>query len=99
MFPLVENLISREISCIYFIIYMYIYIYFTQQGSDAHDTMPFSSFGLLHPARPMSAQLENYMRLVNLRHMAHINCGATQESIENHTFRYKYKRVMYYIFV
>lgn len=62
------------------------------QGSDAHDTMPFSSFGLLHPARPMSAQLENYMRLVNLRHMAHINCGATQESIESHTFRYKYKR-------
>ena len=56
---------------------VYIYIYFTQQGSDAHDTMPFSSFGLLHPARPMSAQLENYMRLVNLRHMAHINYETT----------------------
>ncbi|KAK1134899.1 hypothetical protein K0M31_007666 [Melipona bicolor] len=62
------------------------------QGSDAHDMMPFSSLGLLHPARQMSAQLENYMRLVDLRRMAAISCGATQESIESHTFRHKYKR-------
>ncbi|XP_043519998.1 uncharacterized protein LOC122533912 isoform X2 [Frieseomelitta varia] len=62
------------------------------QGSDAHDMMPFPSLGLLHPARQMSAQLENYMRLVDLRRMAAISCGATQESIESHTFRHKYKR-------
>lgn len=68
---------------------------FTQQGSDAHDMMPFPSLGLLHPARQMSAQLENYMRLVDLRRMAAISCGATQESIESHTFRHKYKRVNY----
>ncbi|XP_029048446.1 uncharacterized protein LOC117601401 isoform X3 [Osmia lignaria lignaria] len=52
------------------------------QGSGAHDMMPFSPLSSLH------------MRLAyNLRRMAHISCGATQESIENHTFRHKYKRV------
>lgn len=70
-----------------------------QQGSDAHDMMPFSSLGLLHPARQMSAQLENYMRLVDLRRMAAISCGATQESIESHTFRHKYKRVSIKIYI
>ena len=76
--------------------YSYImHMCFMQQGSDAHDMMPFSSLGLLHPARQMSAQLENYMRLVDLRRMAAISCGATQESIESHTFRHKYKRVSY----
>ena len=88
----------------YIYIYIYVYIYIYNSHSKhlmlmIYNTIPFSSFGLLHPARPMSAQLENYMHLVNLRHMVHINCGATQESIESHTFHYKYKRVMYYIFV
>ncbi|XP_017763686.1 PREDICTED: E3 ubiquitin-protein ligase arkadia-A-like isoform X6 [Eufriesea mexicana] len=62
------------------------------QGSGGHDMMPFSSLGLLHPTFHVSAQLQNYMRLVDLRRMAHISCGATQESIESHTFRHKYKR-------
>ncbi|XP_076628717.1 uncharacterized protein LOC143345460 isoform X2 [Colletes latitarsis] len=44
-------------------------------------------------ARDMSLRLEGYMSLVDLRRMAHISCGATQESIENHTFPHKYKRV------
>lgn len=48
---------------------------------------------ILHQARYMSARLENYMRIVDLRRMAHISCGATQESIESHTFPHKYKRV------
>ncbi|KAK2588852.1 hypothetical protein KPH14_001721 [Odynerus spinipes] len=48
---------------------------------------------ILHQARHMSARLENYMRIVDLRRMAHISCGATQESIESHTFPHKYKRV------
>lgn len=39
------------------------------------------------------SRLENYMRIVDLRRMAHISCGATQESIESHTFPHKYKRV------
>lgn len=41
----------------------------------------------------MSARLDNYMRIVDLRRMAHMSCGATQESIESHTFPHKYKRV------
>lgn len=60
--------------------------------------MPFSSLGLLHPTFHVSAQLQNYMRFVDLRRMAHISCGATQESIESHTFRHKYKRVTNYIY-
>ncbi|CAL7934077.1 unnamed protein product [Xylocopa violacea] len=63
------------------------------QGTRGHDMMPFSPFGLLHPSSHMSARFENYMRFVDLRRMAHISCGATQESIESHTFRHKYKRV------
>lgn len=39
------------------------------------------------------SRLDNYMRIVDLRRMAHISCGATQESIESHTFPHKYKRV------
>ncbi|KAG7213040.1 hypothetical protein KM043_002371 [Ampulex compressa] len=38
-------------------------------------------------------RVENYMHIVDLRRMAHISCGATQESIESHTFPHKYKRV------
>lgn len=67
-----------------------------QQESGTH-MMPFSSLGLpglvLQQARHMSARFDNYMRVVDLRRMAHINCGATQESIESHTFPHKYKRV------
>ncbi|KAL2747143.1 E3 ubiquitin-protein ligase Arkadia [Vespula maculifrons] len=48
---------------------------------------------ILHQPRHMSARLENYMRIVDLRRMAHISYGATQESIESHTFPHKYKRV------
>jgi len=59
--------------------------------------MPFPPLGLpdfvLQGARHMSARLDNYMRIVDLRRMGHINCGATQESIESHTFPHKYKRV------
>lgn len=67
------------------------------QGSGTHDMMPFPPLGLsdfvLQGARHMSARLDNYMRIVDLRRMGHINCGATQESIESHTFPHKYKRV------
>lgn len=59
--------------------------------------MPFPPLGLpdlvLQGARHMSARLDNYMRIVDLRRMGHINCGASQESIESHTFPHKYKRV------
>lgn len=57
--------------------------------------MPFApgmSEFVLQGARHMS-RLDNYMRIVDLRRMAHISCGATQESIESHTFPHKYKRV------
>lgn len=84
---------DSTLNSIYFYTCYVMQMRFTQQGSDAHDMMPFPSLGLLHPARQMSAQLENYMRLVDLRRMAAISCGATQESIESHTFRHKYKRV------
>lgn len=53
----------------------------------------FSDFVLQGP-RHISARLDNYMRIVDLRRMAHISCGATQESIESHTFPHKYKRVI-----
>lgn len=59
--------------------------------------MLFSALALpdvvLHQARHMSARLEHYMRVVDQRRMTHISCGATQESIESHTFPHKYKRV------
>ncbi|CAK9820773.1 E3 ubiquitin-protein ligase RNF165 [Anthophora plagiata] len=66
--------------------------------SRAHHMAPLPPLGLLHPARHASARYasarpENYMRLVDIPRMANISCGATQESIENHTFRHKYKRV------
>ncbi|XP_015589529.1 uncharacterized protein LOC107265055 isoform X2 [Cephus cinctus] len=48
---------------------------------------------LFRQTRPMNARLDNYMRIVDLRRMAHISCGATQESIESHTFPHKYKRM------
>ncbi|XP_063992054.1 dual specificity protein kinase splA isoform X2 [Diachasmimorpha longicaudata] len=48
---------------------------------------------VLQQARHITAGLENYMRIVDLRRMSHINCGATQESIESHTFPHKYKLV------
>lgn len=48
---------------------------------------------ILHQPRHMSARLEDYMRIVDLRRMGHMNYGATQESIESHTFPHKYKRV------
>ncbi|XP_029158212.1 uncharacterized protein LOC114930568 [Nylanderia fulva] len=67
------------------------------QGSGTHDMVPFPPLGLsdfvLQGARHMSARLDNYMRIVDFRRMAHISCGATQESIESHTFPHKYKRV------
>lgn len=65
-----------------------------QQGPATHDMIPFSS--LTFPEflqRQMSARLDNYMRIVDLRRMAQTSCGATQESIESHTFPHKYKRV------
>lgn len=57
--------------------------------------MPFapSVSDLLMGARETVSRLDNYMRIVDLRRMAHISCGATQESIESHTFPHKYKRV------
>lgn len=59
--------------------------------------IPYPPFGLsdfvLQGARHMSARLDNYMRIVDLRRMGHISCGATQESIESNTFPHKYKRV------
>lgn len=67
------------------------------QGSGTHDMIPYPPFGLsdfvLQGARHMSARLDNYMRIVDLRRMGHISCGATQESIESNTFPHKYKRV------
>ncbi|KAL0132164.1 hypothetical protein PUN28_000144 [Cardiocondyla obscurior] len=70
------------------------------QGSGTHQIGPFtpgmSEFVLqgsvLQGTRHIS-RLDNYMRIVDLRRMAHISCGATQESIESHTFPHKYKRV------
>ncbi|TGZ39006.1 E3 ubiquitin-protein ligase arkadia-C [Temnothorax longispinosus] len=65
------------------------------QGSGAHQIVPFApgmSEFVLQGTRHMS-RLDNYMRIVDLRRMAHISCGATQESIESHTFPHKYKRV------
>ncbi|XP_057338956.1 E3 ubiquitin-protein ligase arkadia isoform X1 [Microplitis mediator] len=53
--------------------------------------VPLSDF--VFQTRHMNTNLENYMRIVDLRRMSHISCGATQESIENHTFPHKYKRV------
>ncbi|XP_066601984.1 uncharacterized protein [Prorops nasuta] len=66
-----------------------------------HNIMPFSTLSLpvsdsmLRHVGNISNRIENYMRIVdlNLRRMAHISCGATQESIESHTFPHKYKRV------
>ncbi|XP_012276549.1 E3 ubiquitin-protein ligase RNF38 isoform X2 [Orussus abietinus] len=44
--------------------------------------------------RQMTARIENIMRFMNFRrNIRNISCGATQESIETHTFPYKYKRV------
>ncbi|XP_034938218.1 uncharacterized protein [Chelonus insularis] len=54
--------------------------------------IPISDF-VQHARRQMSTNLENFMRIVDLRRMSHISCGATQESIESHTFPHKYKRV------
>ncbi|XP_046741899.1 uncharacterized protein LOC124408764 isoform X2 [Diprion similis] len=48
---------------------------------------------VLHQARHMSARLEHFMHVVDQRRLTHISCGATQESIESHTFPHKYKRV------
>ncbi|XP_015174906.1 PREDICTED: uncharacterized protein LOC107065574 [Polistes dominula] len=48
---------------------------------------------LHHQPRHVSARFEEYMRIVDLRRMGHMNYGATQESIESHTFPHKYKRV------
>ncbi|KAI4488773.1 hypothetical protein M0802_011283 [Mischocyttarus mexicanus] len=48
---------------------------------------------ILHQPRHVSARFEDYMRIVDLRRMGHMNYGATQESIESHTFPHKYKRV------
>ncbi|XP_025075698.1 uncharacterized protein LOC105433446 [Pogonomyrmex barbatus] len=67
------------------------------QGSGAHQIVPFvpgmPEF-ILPGARHMPSRMDNYMRIVDLRRMAHgISCGATQESIESHTFPHKYKRV------
>ncbi|XP_076655962.1 uncharacterized protein LOC143360733 isoform X2 [Halictus rubicundus] len=47
---------------------------------------------LMSPVSPLPG-LEDYIRLVDLRRMSHTSCGATQESIERHTFPHKYKRV------
>lgn len=53
------------------------------------DTMPFPQ--LVHQVRHLS-RFEHYIHFVDQRRMGHISCGATQESIESHTFRHKYKR-------
>ncbi|XP_076297383.1 uncharacterized protein LOC143217246 [Lasioglossum baleicum] len=52
--------------------------------------MPLSPW--MSPVSPLPS-LEDYIRLVDLRRMGHTSCGATQESIERHTFPHKYKRV------
>lgn len=66
--------------------------------------MPISSLAfpdvvLQQAIRQQAARLNNYMRIVDLRHMAQISCGATQESIESHTFPHKYKRVSISVFI
>ncbi|XP_032676346.1 uncharacterized protein LOC116846522 isoform X2 [Odontomachus brunneus] len=68
------------------------------ERSGSHDMMPISSLTfpdvvLQQAIRQQAARLDNYMRIVDLRRMAQISCGATQESIESHTFPHKYKRV------
>ncbi|XP_011142321.1 E3 ubiquitin-protein ligase Arkadia [Harpegnathos saltator] len=68
------------------------------ERSGTHDMMPLSSLAfpdvvLQQAIRQQAARLDNYMRIVDLRRMAQISCGATQESIESHTFPHKYKRV------
>lgn len=67
------------------------------QNPVASDLMPYPTLPefVVQPTRQMSARLENYMRIVDLRRMSHISCGATQESIESHTFPHKYKRVRF----
>ncbi|XP_014468897.1 PREDICTED: E3 ubiquitin-protein ligase Arkadia-like isoform X2 [Dinoponera quadriceps] len=67
-----------------------------ESRSGAHDMMPlaFPDVVLQQTIRQQAARLDNYMmRIVDLRRMAQISCGATQESIESHTFPHKYKRV------
>lgn len=66
--------------------------------------MPISSLAfpdvvLQQAIRQQAARLDNYMRIVDLRRMAQISCGATQESIESHTFPHKYKRVSISVFI
>ncbi|XP_012528807.1 uncharacterized protein LOC105832433 isoform X1 [Monomorium pharaonis] len=62
------------------------------QGSGTHQIMPFAP-SMSEFLQGTRHRLDNYMRIVDLRRMAHISCGATQESIESHTFPHKYKRV------
>lgn len=66
------------------------------QNQVSPELIPYSPIPefVVQPTRHMSARLENYMRIVDLRRMSHISCGATQESIESHTFPHKYKRVI-----
>lgn len=75
-----------------------------QERSGTHDMMPLSSLAfpdvvLQQAIRQQAARLDNYMRIVDLRRMAQISCGATQESIESHTFPHKYKRVRVSVFI
>ncbi|KAK6635573.1 hypothetical protein RUM44_000826 [Polyplax serrata] len=44
-------------------------------------------------ARHMSARLHDYLRVVEQRHQAQLNRGASQETIERNTFPHKYKRM------
>ncbi|XP_074103673.1 uncharacterized protein LOC141530468 isoform X1 [Cotesia typhae] len=60
---------------------------------DMIPTYPVPLPDFVFQTRHMNTGFENYMRIVDLRRMSHISCGATQESIENHTFPHKYKRV------
>lgn len=44
-------------------------------------------------ARHMSARLQDYLRVVEERHLTHASRGATQDMIERNTFPHKYRRV------
>lgn len=44
-------------------------------------------------ARHMSARLQDYLRVVEQRHQAQLNRGASQDTIERNTFPHKYKRM------
>ncbi|KAK0079936.1 hypothetical protein PV325_000623 [Microctonus aethiopoides] len=48
---------------------------------------------MYHRSSTAISRFASFMRIVDLRGISHISCGATQESIESHTFPHKYKRM------